>query len=171
MACSVHDDGCWHGSVPRNVATPALGDGATDDFHAIQGALDANECVFLPRGLYLTSRTLQVHPGRTLIGVAKHLTRITSMDAGLAAMPRHPNPLRDANTAVLPVVEVLPNTASSAEGGPKVKATFLAFISISVWNTLNSTSALHFHADDGIYRKFAHLGLKFRSYMCSPREI
>ena len=32
---------------------PAKGDGATDDYAAIQGALDAHQCVFLPRGLYL----------------------------------------------------------------------------------------------------------------------
>ena len=48
----------------------------------------------------------QVHPGRALIGVAKHLTRITSVDGGLAG-GRHPNPLRPSADAVLPVVEVL----------------------------------------------------------------
>ena len=41
-----------------------------------------------------------------MIGIAKHLTRITSMDAGLAP-PRHPNPLRASTDTVLPVVEVL----------------------------------------------------------------
>jgi hypothetical protein len=43
----------------KSLPTPAKGDGATDDYEAIQGALDSAECVFLPRGLYLTSRTLQ----------------------------------------------------------------------------------------------------------------
>lgn len=135
----------------KALATPAHGDGATDDYQVLQGALDAHSCVFLPRGVYLTSRTLQVHPGRALVGVAKHLTRITSVHTGLTAPPRHPNPLRALDVAVLPVVEVLPTV--SALGGAVGTNTVLAFISISVWNTLNTTSALHFHADDGIYRQ------------------
>ena len=137
----------------KALPTPAKGDGYTDDYAAIQGALDAHECVFLPRGLYITSRTLQLHAGRALIGVAKHLTRVTSLDAGLTAPPRHPNPLRAPDAALLPVVEVLPS-AESEEGQQSAPAhTTLAFLSISTWNTLNTTTALHFHADDGIYRQ------------------
>ena len=94
----------------------------------------------------------QVHPGRALIGIAKHLTRITSTDTGLRT-PRHPNPLRTSNKNVLPVVEVLPSTGDPVGGGGKIQHTYVAFLSISVWNTLNTTSALHFHADDGIYRQ------------------
>ena len=90
-----------------------------------------------------------MHPGRALVGIAKHLTRITSMDAGLTAPPRHPNHLRATDSTVLPVVEVLPSTGAIAGD----EHTFVAFISISVWNTLNTTSALHFHADRGIYRQ------------------
>lgn len=94
----------------------------------------------------------QVHPGRALIGIAKHLTRITSMDTGLRT-PRHPNPLRTTNDNVLPVVEVLPSAGDPVGGDGSIQHTYVAFISISVWNTLNTTSALHFHADDGIYRQ------------------
>lgn len=92
----------------------------------------------------------QVHSGRALIGIAKHLTRITSVDSGLDP-PRHPNPLRAPGGSLLPVVEVLPSTNDPTDGN--VQHTYVAFISISVWNTLNTTSALHFHADDGIYRQ------------------
>lgn len=138
----------------KALAVPAQGDGATDDYEVIQGALDAHACVYLPRGLYLTSRTLQVHAGRALIGVAKHLTRITSLDVGLTAPPRHPNHLRVSDTAVLPVVEVLPTTATTSQQTAGGNHTFIFALSVSVWNTLNSTSALHFHADDGIYRQF-----------------
>lgn len=43
----------------KSLPQPAMGDGATDDYEVIQGALDSATCVFLPRGLYITSRTLQ----------------------------------------------------------------------------------------------------------------
>ena len=129
-------------------STGAKGNGVTDDYAAIQAALDAHACVYLPRGLYITSATLQVHSGRALVGVARHLTRITTMDSGLSfAAPRHANPLRTANATVRPVVEVLPPTTGGA-GLP----TFVGFLSISVWNTLQNTSALHWHSS-GTYRQ------------------
>jgi hypothetical protein len=94
----------------------------------------------------------QVHSGRALIGVAKHLTRVTSADTGLGK-PRHANPLRASGGSLLPVVEVLPSANVPVGADGSVQHTYVAFISISVWNTLNTTSALHFHADDGIYRQ------------------
>eukprot|EP01052_Picozoa_sp_SAG31_P031247 SAG31_NODE_3291_length_4457_cov_2.517439_3_plen_1058_part_00 len=129
----------------------AQGDGWSDDYDVIQNALDTNECVYLPRGLYLTSRTLQVRAGCALVGVARHLTRITSMDVGLLGPPRHRNHLRDSEAKVLPVVEVLPTDRANKTAA--ARTTTLAFLSISVWNHLDSTSALHFHADHGIYRQ------------------
>jgi hypothetical protein len=129
----------------------AKGDGWTDDYDIVQNALDENDCVYLPRGLYLTSRTLQVRAGRALVGVARHLSRITSVDAGLLAPPRHHNPLRDPASKVLPVVEVLPTDRTNATAA-KLTTTLQSF-SISIWNHLDTTSALHFHADNGIYRQ------------------
>ena len=126
----------------------AKGNGVVDDYAAIQAALDAHACVYLPRGVYLTSETLQVHSGGAIVGVARHLTRITSMDSGLSfAAPRHANPLRNPDAAVRPVVEVLP----AARGEPG-RGTFVGFLSISVWNTLQNTSALHWH-NSGTYRQ------------------
>eukprot|EP01047_Picozoa_sp_COSAG01_P029115 COSAG01_NODE_1987_length_8707_cov_2.906366_11_plen_1138_part_00 len=145
--------------LPQN---PAQGDGATDDYKAIQDALDKNHCVYLPRGLYLTSRTLQVHSGRAMVGVARHLTRITSMDTGLVGPPRHRNFLRPMDSGdrteqlqPQPVVEMLPSAVntSTAKAVTHSGSTFLSFLSISVWNTLNTTSALHWYADNGIYRQ------------------
>lgn len=136
----------------------AKGDGVTDDYVAIQAVLDANECVYLPRGLYVTSRTLQVHSGRSLIGVARHLTRITSMDAGLiGGPPRHAHRFRDPNATVLPVLEVLPpkrtlNTTTTSRRPAAFDSTFVAFLSVSIWNNLNTTSALHWHSG-GVYRQ------------------
>lgn len=43
----------------KSLPNPAKGDGTTDDYEVIQGALDSSSCVYLPRGLYVTSRTLQ----------------------------------------------------------------------------------------------------------------
>ena len=126
----------------------AKGNGVVDDYAAIQAALDAHACVYLPRGVYLTSETLQVHSGGAIVGVARHLTRITSMDSGLSfAAPRHANPLRNPDAAVRPVVEVLP-----AVRGEPGRGTFVGFLSISVWNTLQNTSALHWH-NSGTYRQ------------------
>ena len=129
----------------------AKGNGWTDDYEVIQNALDANECVYLPRGLYLTSRTLQVRAGRAMVGVARHLTRVTSMDAGLVGPPRHPNHLRDPESKVLPVVEVLPTDRTNTIAANQI--TTVAYFSISIWNHLDTTSALHIHADNAIYRQ------------------
>ena len=139
----------------------AKGDGATDDYAALQALLDSELCVYLPRGLYLTSCTLQVHAGRALVGVARHLTRIASMDAGLSGPPRHPNRLRPFESkrgasagAILPVLEVLPAAqGDDATEAAKAATTYVAFLSVSIWNSINSTSAMHWHASNGVYRQ------------------
>ncbi len=54
----------------------AKGDGRTDDTTALQRAFDRPGKVFLPKGVYRTTRTLVPGPHTHLFGVAKHLSRI-----------------------------------------------------------------------------------------------
>ncbi len=54
----------------------AAGDGITDDTDALQKAIDENEIVFLPKGYYLITKTLQLKPKTKLIGIARNLSVI-----------------------------------------------------------------------------------------------
>ncbi|EDQ90501.1 uncharacterized protein MONBRDRAFT_36570 [Monosiga brevicollis MX1] len=56
----------------------AAGDGLTDDWAALQQAINASagRPVFLPRGIYALSRGLVVPEGTSLFGIAHHLTFI-----------------------------------------------------------------------------------------------
>jgi len=49
----------------------AVGDGVTDDTHAIQAALAAHRAVFLPAGTYRTSATITLRYGQSLSGVGE----------------------------------------------------------------------------------------------------
>jgi len=71
----------WETPGAVNVKTPpynAKGDGYTDDTKAIQQAIDKNKIVFLPKGYYNISKSLVLKPDTQLIGVARHLSVITS---------------------------------------------------------------------------------------------
>lgn len=133
------------------------GDGKTDDWAGIQALLDAHRCVFLPRGVYLVSRTLQVMPGGALIGLAKHLTRVVAADGGLG-QARHPSP---GSPTVRPVVEMLPGRSSVARGST------LAFISMTTWNNHSNTRALSWYADGGTYRQ-VHVSAQARRLCPAP---
>lgn len=52
----------------------ARGDGRADDSQAIQRAIDENEIVFLPKGCYRLTRTLELRPNTKLIGLGQHLS-------------------------------------------------------------------------------------------------
>jgi hypothetical protein len=51
----------------------AVCDGATDDAPAIQAALDSNQCVELPRGLYCIQEPLRISTGQVLLGCGSTL--------------------------------------------------------------------------------------------------
>ena len=64
-----------------NVKLPpynAKGDCFTDDTNALQRAINENEIIFLPKGYYLVTRTLQLKPYTKLIGTARHLSIIAA---------------------------------------------------------------------------------------------
>lgn len=87
------------GSEMLNARTyGAVGDGATDDTAAIQRAIDAaataRHFVFLPKGFYRLSRSLNLTEGcRGLVGAARSLSVLMPMSDGLRGMGRAPAPL------------------------------------------------------------------------------
>ena len=52
----------------------AKGDGTTDDYDAIQRAIDAADIVLIPKGHYRLSRSLVLRASTKLIGVARTLS-------------------------------------------------------------------------------------------------
>jgi hypothetical protein len=71
----------WESKGAVNVKLPpynAKGDCKTDDTQALQRAINENEIIFIPKGYYLVSRSLQLKPGTKLIGAARHLSIITA---------------------------------------------------------------------------------------------
>ncbi len=80
-----------------NVKRPpysAKGDGKADDTEAIQRAINQNEIVFLPKGYYRVTKTLQLKPNTKLIGIAKHLSVLLVTHAeGDFSHPSVPRPI------------------------------------------------------------------------------
>jgi len=69
----------WESPGAANVKLPpynAKGDGRTDDTAAIQRALNEHEVVFLPKGYYVVSRTIELGGRTKLIGLAQHLSTL-----------------------------------------------------------------------------------------------
>ncbi len=78
----------------------AKGDGRADDTAALQRAVDAHEIVFLPKGCYLLSRTLELKPRTKLIGVGQTISLLLPSPTGAFADAAHPAPLvRTADAA------------------------------------------------------------------------
>lgn len=78
----------------------AKGDGRIDDTAAIQRAIDERETVFLPKGCYLLSRTLELKPRTQLVGVGQTMSLLVPARSGAFADPGHPAPMvRTADTA------------------------------------------------------------------------
>lgn len=72
----------WESAGVVNVkALGALGDGQTDDWAALQAAIDAHEVVFFPKGHYRVSRTLELRPESKLIGSHHQFTSIEALSS------------------------------------------------------------------------------------------
>jgi len=93
----------FESSGAANVKTApyrARGDGRADDTAAIQQAIDENEIVFLPKGCYRLTRTLELKPHTKLIGAGQHLSLLLATGDGAFADAENPAPLvRTAETA------------------------------------------------------------------------
>jgi len=87
----------WFGIHTVNVKEApylARGDGQTDDYEAIQRAINENDLVFLPKGNYRVSRSLELKPGTKLTGVSNLFTVISPIDtADNYSDPNNPQPL------------------------------------------------------------------------------
>ena len=88
----------WESPGAVNVrASPynAKGDNETDDHAAIQRAVDEHEIVFLPRGKYRVSKTLDLRPGTKLVGVHRVFTFLggKAAEGGDFTDPEHPQPV------------------------------------------------------------------------------
>ena len=159
---------CWewnfpsffHEGVLNVVNYGAVGDGVHDDLHALQAAVDfaasgksdsGRKIVLLPRGVYAISATLRIPNGVSLIGIAKHLSRIVAT----TTKKFHYN-TETEDDQVVPLVQVC--QPSSPAGTTHVNTsisnnTTLAFLSITVWNHMNNISALHWHCNGGTTRQ------------------
>lgn len=72
----------------------ASGDGIADDTKALQRAINENEIVFLPKGIYRISRTLNLRPQTKIIGVHKSFSIVAvRRDEGYFTDNARPRPL------------------------------------------------------------------------------
>ncbi len=112
----------------------ATGDGATDDYAAIQRAIDEHETVFLPKGNYLVSRTLRLKPATKLIGLHLCFTTIEATRGGDFDEAHRPRPI-------------------VATADDREARTVLAFLGISTGRTIVGAYALDWRAGrHSVYR-------------------
>lgn len=71
----------------------AIRDGFTDDTAALQACLNAHDEVFLPRGLFRVSNTLQMKPGAALVGLSQTHSIIAPVTSGFDLPPGSSAPL------------------------------------------------------------------------------
>ncbi len=68
----------WDGAAVVSICEPpysAKGDGKTDDTAALQKAIDEHDFVFIPKGTFAVTRTIQLRPHTKLYGI-RHLSLI-----------------------------------------------------------------------------------------------
>lgn len=109
-----------------NVKAPpynAKGDSFTDDTDAIQRAVNEHEIVFLPKGYYRISRTIELRPATKLVGITQVFSVLMSRDAkGDFADENNPRPLLrtpddpDARTLVAFCFALVPREDTGAFG-------------------------------------------------------
>ncbi len=102
----------------------ARGDGCADDSEALQRAIDQSEIVFLPKGCYRLTRTLELRPRTKLVGVGQHLSLLVAAGADAFADASSPAPLV--------------RTADAADGD-----TILGFLGFYTAGSASGATALH----------------------------
>lgn len=105
----------------------AKGDGRTDDTAAIQRAINEHEIVFLPKGCYLLTRTLELKPHTKLIGVGQTMSLLVPAKSGTFADAKNPVPMV--------------RTADSAEA-----VTVLAFLGFYTPSSVEGAQSLHWRS-------------------------
>lgn len=94
----------------------ATGDGITDDWQALQAAIDAHEVLLLPKGRYRVSRPLELRPQSKLIGAWHKFTAIEA----ISSVSQRFGGATDA-TGDLPIIRTADNATAD---------TILAFLQI-----------------------------------------
>ncbi|MEA2068553.1 MAG: glycosyl hydrolase family 28-related protein, partial [Verrucomicrobiota bacterium] len=80
----------------------AKGDGETDDYAALQRAINEHETLFLPKGAYRITKTLQLKPRTKIIGISPSYSMIVPVTVAGGSFGDRKNPqpaLRTADTA------------------------------------------------------------------------
>jgi hypothetical protein len=111
----------------KDASYGAKGDGRTDDTSAIQRAIDEHEIVFLPKGCYLLTRTLELKPQTKLVGVGQTISLLVPAKSGAFADAKIPAPMV--------------RTADSAEA-----ATSLAFLGFYTPANVEGAQSLHWRS-------------------------
>ena len=117
----------WESNGIINVKAPpynARGDSFTDDTVALQKAIDDNQSIFLPKGLYRITSPLKMNKKSNIVGAGRHLSIIFARPQGNNTIDRlHGKPLIETSS--------IKNSKNS-----------ISFCSLSVPKTLYETYAL-----------------------------
>ena len=119
----------------------AQGDGRADDTAAIQRAVDENEIVFLPKGCYRLTQTLDLKPHTKLIGAGQHLSFLVATSVarfGGVGDPRRARDPRRALGEATSDLAPLVRTADAADAD-----TVLSFLGLYTPGEVPGVSALH----------------------------
>ena len=114
----------------------AKGDGVSDDYAALQAAVDAHDVVYLPKGFYRISKTLVLNRDNSaLVGVGRTISFLMPLTTGLKLE-------NDTVSADAPLLSVVG------------KSITVAFLTLATWDHLPHY-ALHWSSSsgDGIYRQ------------------
>eukprot|EP01052_Picozoa_sp_SAG31_P035924 SAG31_NODE_4403_length_3266_cov_1.232397_2_plen_737_part_01 len=129
----------------------AVGDGIHDDTNALQAAIDAaprGGTVFIAKGAYRISRTLNVTGEKgaaSLVGTARHLTRIMPMSDGLTGMTTNVTNASNPLSQPAPLVHFKTSEVYSV----------FAMLTLVTWESLDSVYGLQWdnHHPRSTYRQ------------------
>jgi hypothetical protein len=142
----------WPGVVLAKEAVPdrpaATGDGITDDYPAIQAAIDEacsspGGVVVLGRGVFVLSQGLTLHAGCALIGSSSPFTHLVMQPNRSASMPL------DSKASSQPQYIISATAGAGQSSGNLPTPTTVAFLQVRVWQSqANTTSAIRVRVPD-----------------------